>query len=83
MGWRQGLIDGVTQEVVLEFGLEAERDSSHQKDFKPSLPSHRNLLQSECNEQRETEILSWRAEPVLASFQPPGLLRSSSEADIH
>lgn len=37
--------------------LKLKRDSFHQKDFKLSLPSHRNLLQSECNEQRETEIL--------------------------
>lgn len=68
MGWRRGLSDDGTQEVVLEFGLEAERDPSHQKDFEPSLPSHRNLLQSEPNEQRGTEILGWRAEPCRHLF---------------
>lgn len=33
---------GDTQEVVLGFGLEAESDSFHQKEFKHSLPPHQN-----------------------------------------
>lgn len=33
---------GDTQEVVWGFGLEAESDSFHQKEFKYSLPPHQN-----------------------------------------